>query len=175
MFLQKQKRAKCAECNKADAEWFSELSNTSSEDHIRDEVFTAAHNACAERDKALTNWHKAYTELNKVGTYKKLAVEQDKVYAKDQYKAEHDRLMTECNKVVVEWMMADIGALEMVLRPVIFYVMCAVSVMCLKFTNVRVAERRNYTSMIQHLLMHVFYVHLFEALAGFLLVIGVHG
>jgi hypothetical protein len=30
---------------------------------------------------------------------------------------------------------ASIGALEMVLRAVIFYVMCAVSVMCLKFTG----------------------------------------
>ena len=48
----------------------------------------------------------------------------------------------------------------MVLRAVIFYVMCAVSVMCLKFTNVRDAERRNYTSMIPHASMHVFYVHL---------------
>ena len=56
----------------------------------------------------------------------------------------------------------------MVLRAVIFYVMCAVSVMCLKFTNVRDAERRNYTSMIPHASMHVFYVHLYAALAGFL-------
>lgn len=70
---------------------------------------------------------------------------------------------------------ASIGALEMVLRAVIFYVMCAVSLMCLKFTNVRDAERRNYTSMIPHASMHVFYVHLYAALAGFLLVLGVHG
>jgi hypothetical protein len=63
----------------------------------------------------------------------------------------------------------------MVLRAVIFYVMCAVSLMCLKFTNVRDAERRNYTSMIPHASMHVFYVHLYAALAGFLLVLGVHG
>ena len=69
---------------------------------------------------------------------------------------------------------ASIGALEMVLRAVMFYVMCAVSVMCLKFTNVRDVERRNYTSMIPHASMHVFYVHLYAALAGFLLVLGMH-
>ncbi len=67
---------------------------------------------------------------------------------------------------------ASIGSLEMVLCAVIFYVMCLVSLMCLKFTNVWDAERRNYTSMIPQVLMHVFYVHLYAALAGFLLVLG---
>ena len=69
---------------------------------------------------------------------------------------------------------ASTGALEMVLRAVLFYVMCAVCVLCLKFTNVREAERKNYTSMIPHACMHVFYVHLYAALAGFLLVLGAH-
>lgn len=69
---------------------------------------------------------------------------------------------------------AAIGALEMVLRAVMFYVMCAVCVLCLKFTNVREAERKNYTSMIPHASMHVLYVHLYAALAGFLLVLGAH-
>jgi hypothetical protein len=68
----------------------------------------------------------------------------------------------------------SIRALEMVLSAVIFYVMCDVSVMCLKFTNVRDEELRNYTSMIPHALMHVFYVYLYASLAGFLLVLGVH-
>ncbi len=61
---------------------------------------------------------------------------------------------------------ASTGALEMVLRAVLFYGMCAVCVLCLKFTNVREAERKNYTSMIPHACMHVFYVHLYAALAG---------
>ncbi len=70
---------------------------------------------------------------------------------------------------------ASIGALEMVLRAVIFYVMCAVSVMCLKFTNVRDAERRNYTSMIPHASMHVFYVQSLRSTSRFPLVLRVHG
>jgi hypothetical protein len=69
---------------------------------------------------------------------------------------------------------ASTGAIEMVLHAVLFYVMCEVCVICLKFTNVRETDRKNYMNMILHACIHVFYVHLYAAMAGFLLVLGAH-
>jgi hypothetical protein len=66
------------------------------------------------------------------------------------------------------------GVLEMMCRAVVFYVMCAVAVMCLKFTHVREIERKNYMTMIPHAYTHVFFVHLYAMVASILFVLGVY-
>jgi len=66
------------------------------------------------------------------------------------------------------------GVLEMMCRAVVFYVMCAVALMCSKFTHVREIERKNYMTMIPHAYTHVFFVHLYAMVASILFVLGVY-
>jgi uncharacterized membrane protein len=66
------------------------------------------------------------------------------------------------------------GVLEMMCRAVVFYVMCAVALMCSKFTHVREIERKNYMTMIPHAYTHVFFVHLYAMIASVLFVLSVY-
>jgi hypothetical protein len=66
------------------------------------------------------------------------------------------------------------GVLEMMCRAVVFYVMCAIALMCLKFTHVRENERKNYMTMIPHAYTHVLFVHLYAMLASVIFVLSVY-
>ena len=65
------------------------------------------------------------------------------------------------------------GVLEMMCRAVVFYVMCAMALMCLKFTRVLEQERKNFVAMIPHCFAHLFFVHLYAVLASVLFVVVV--
>lgn len=66
------------------------------------------------------------------------------------------------------------GSLELIVRAVVFYLLCAMTLMCLKFTHVREHDRRTYVSMIPHVYAHVLFVHLYAALASLAIVLGLH-
>jgi hypothetical protein len=68
---------------------------------------------------------------------------------------------------------APLPALEMALRAVLFYTQCAVCTLCARFTLARDAERRAHAAH-AHAALHLLFVHSYAALAGFLIVLGVH-
>lgn len=66
-----------------------------------------------------------------------------------------------------------VGVLEMMCRAIVFYVMCAMAMMCLRFTLVPEHERKNFVAVIPHCFAHVFFVHLYAVLASMLFVVVV--
>jgi len=56
----------------------------------------------------------------------------------------------------------------MALRAVLFYTQCAVCILCARFTN-----HQHHTAH-AHAALHLLFVHSYAAVAGFLIVLGVH-
>jgi hypothetical protein len=63
---------------------------------------------------------------------------------------------------------APLQALEMALRAVLFYTQCAVCILCARFTN------HQHHAAHAHAALHLLFVHSYAAVAGFLIVLGVH-
>jgi hypothetical protein len=82
------------------------------------------------------------------------------------------RLLTALGLALVHVALAcePLAPAEMALRAVLFYVQCAVCALCGRFTLAREYERRVHA----HAALFVLFVHIYAALAGFLIVVGVH-